>query len=320
MITNYKSKDSERLFVAIVLGLAACTAVIAQPSQGLHFSSSLQINQDPGMVRVLVSDEEMIYLLHLSAFKVFPGSFLRGIFRIENRTDDTLKISPQGQALLQYLSLEYTSQGDTLQSTLKVPYRYVENIYSYPDTTLPTWAQASSLPPHAFSQLDAICSWDQLSKLPPGLAEFQWSYDNSIAILQDSTLTMASYRGRLIPFNLTLQPENRADSIYYLNRLAKVANSKGDFARSLDLCQQILALDSNNFRALETSADVLWKMARFSKAISFAMRGKKLVENAADSLRARGILVTYDDAGHWIDRMQFLIDKCQKREKWKGVK
>jgi tetratricopeptide (TPR) repeat protein len=103
-------------------------------------------------------------------------------------------------------------------------------------------------------------------------------------------------------------------------QLATRCNESEEFERALDICKQLLQMDSTNYNAMRTAADVLWKMNRFDEAMPYAQRGIELLQAAIEEREAKGGVAWYHDGQEYIDKLQFFIDKCQRREKWKWAK
>ncbi|MCX6640469.1 MAG: hypothetical protein NTW14_08325 [bacterium] len=320
-------RNHSKIFAAIGLGITSLflfTIVIFSANRPeppkYWFGSSIDVNQDPGIVPVLASDHDMIISLNNSAFRIYPGSYMKNEFMIANKTDDTLRIATTGQTILQLIKFKYTYRGDSLSQPADIPFKYVEIIKCAGDVELPTWGKGNFLPPHAEVQIDAAVGWDELVKLGPGIVDFRWVFDNSSEAAKDSTITLAQYSSKVKPFRIIKTLETRYDSVYSFSLQAKRLNGAQRFDEALEYCDKILQMDSSNYTAIECKTDVLWKQSRFDEALVYAFKGKALLEKAADSLRANNMIVTCDDEGTFVNRMNFFITKCRNREKWKWAK
>jgi hypothetical protein len=316
-------RSNDFLFTGIICGLILlCVYVVLSADRPitpkLWFGSSIDVNQDPGIVRVLLSDDEMISALNNSAFRIYQDSYMKNDFYMANKTDDTLKIAATSQNILKFIKFKCSYRGDSSRNQIDIPFKYVEVISWGANGEIPSWGKKAILPPNANVEIDAAVGWDELSKLGPGIIDFMWVYDNSEAVALDSTVTLAQYKSRVKPFRIIKTLETRYDSVYSFSLQSKRMNAARHFDESLNYSRMILQIDSTNYTAMETMTDVLWKQGHFEEALGWALKAKAILVEAEKKLMDEDIVVNSEDSGTFIDRMNFFIDKCQKREPWQG--
>jgi len=297
----------------VVLILSAMTATAS--NKGLYFRSLLQINYDCAVPLFMVNQDDAVYYGWLNLSTIFPQMELVGTFTIRNRSDDTLRLAPQNQSYLQYLKLQYAYRGEN-GIKMAFPVQLKEVGVSVYDSTTPSYGQGNSLPPHWFTDVNASCLWNDLGTLEPRVIEFQWVFDNSVAASQDSTITQAYYEGRIDTFKILLNPQNRLDSIYYFNMLAKKEFAAENMQATLSLCQQALRLDSLNFNALERITDTLWRLRRFNEAETYAHRDISILQNYLSSIVNH---LGKSEVSYYLSNMQQRLHKIQQHEDWQAI-
>lgn len=290
----------------------------AQDTNKFEFYSALQINS---MFKI-TANQQNAELMHryyvLDQTAVFPENYLNGEFQIYNRTTDTLKLAPASQPLVQYLKLKYTYRGDSLSLANYISFNQKEVItWRKGIGDMPTWGQGNFLPPHEHVELSTAVGWTELSKLRPGVVDFQWIYDNSAEALRDSTLTPVNIQGKIRGFNVGAMPRDKLDSLYYLDFLAEYRVYSADSVqRGLEICMQLLKLDSSYYRACLMATDALWKLEGFNEAISYAQRGKRIIEAALQEKPK----TDYDHGRYYIDILNDRLELMQRHEKFRMIK
>jgi hypothetical protein len=287
-----------------------------EPSK-FFFGSGLQVNYSAHYLPTLYSQAKVDRYLFLDQTAIFPGVELIGTFMIINQSSYTVKLATAGQPILQFIKLVYSYEDSIHQDSLDVDLH--ELVYIYGDSTGHLWGKSNILPSQAFIKTDGYCYSETLSVLHYGFLKFNWVFDNTEAAKWDTTITPVRWVSEDYLFKYTL-PETRMDSIYFFDQRGFYLNSKREFQDALEFSLKTLRLDSLDYDALEIASDVLWKMNRFNEALVYAQRGKQVIQNAAQTIAGRGGEVDYDNTQRFIDRMNFFIDKCQKREPWQGEK
>ena len=288
----------------------------------LEIGGQLQINS---LYQIVANQQnpEIMHRFHvLDQTALFPENYLIGDFYIGNFTDDTLKLAPQSEPLLQYLQLRYRYRNDTSSTIKSIAINSVEvktNVANVGEssTFLPAWGQSSFLPPNTNAEISASVGWAELSKLTPGIVDFQWVYDNTEDADQDSTITPVQYKSRIKWFDVGVTPKDKIDSLYYLDFLARHRVYSADsVARGLEICQQILQLDSSYYWACLLATDALWKLGRFNEATTYALRGINLID---DALLANP-KIDYDHGRYYIDILNDRIEFIQNHEPYRRIK
>jgi hypothetical protein len=299
----------------LIMGLNSVSA-----DNNLSLKGYLQVNYQTNFPEILTGPEEAQRYCYLDRTTIFPGTGLVGDFYLFNHSDDTLKLAAKGQPILQFLSLKYNVKGDTIHAPGIIDVSLIEVVdYTVPEA-LRHLADGNVLPPHAKIEIDAFPTWQMLSSIKSGIIDFYWLYDNSSVTWQDTSVLPIIFVSSPLTVNFNLPPADKIDSIYYLNQKAFYQNETQQFQQSYATCLQILQLASNDFNALRTAADVLWKMNRFDEALPYAQQGIALIQSKLQELHAKGAYAADDESNEAIARLQFFIDKCQRREKWKWAK
>jgi hypothetical protein len=308
-----------RAFIVLIGSLLTfCTA---EPSnRDVSFRSTLEINWITDVPPILVDEEILRYYQYLDHVKIFPGIGLTGTFIIENNTSGSLGIAREGNSIMDFVKLHCDFPGSS-RNSIPIDAKITE-VLIYTEEMGKSRAIGNDrfLPPQKTIEFDVSIPWKYLSNTEPGKIELHYTFDNSKAVSADSTLTHLSYESQPIRFEIVNTPETRNDSIYYLMQKAEILNEGGNFEESWKVCKQLLQMDSTNYNAMRTAADVLWKMNRFDEAIPYAQRGVELLQAAIVERAAKGGVAWYHDGQEYIDKLQFFIDKCQNREKWKWAK
>ncbi|MCX6639133.1 MAG: tetratricopeptide repeat protein [bacterium] len=312
------SKKRRTVYLISLFSFLISLSSLASDSTNFYFDSGLQVNYSAHFLPVLYSQAKIRQYLYLDQTTIFPGAELIGTFMMLNRSTNIIKLAPEGQFISQYIQLIYSYEDSTsIEKSLPVDNHDAVNVYS--DSVGVIWGKKTFLPPKASVKVDGYCHWEALSELHYGFLKINWVFDNRIAAKTDSTITRVYWQSEDYLFKYTW-PETRMDSIYYFDQRGFYLNSKEKFEEALEFSQKVLRLDSLDYDALQIAADVLWKMNRFDEALIYAERGKKMLEDAAQTMRDRGGVVRNDDIDPYIEKMTFFITKCQNREKWKWAK
>ncbi len=319
---KFKAMIGKRPLLFLLAAGLLPSALQSQNQDKIEIGGELQINS---LYQIVANqqDPEIVHRYHvLDQTANFPENYLKGDFYIGNFTNDTLRLAPQGKPLLSYLQLRYKYRGDTSSATSSIEFNYVEvktNIANIgePSTFLPIWGQSSFLPPQANAELDVSVGWSELSKLTPGILDFQWVYDNTSDAAQDSTITPVQYKGRLKWFDVGATPQDRLDSLYYFDFLARHRVYSADsVARGLEICLQMLQMDSSYYWACLLATDALWRMGRFNEALAYAARGIKIID---DALQANP-KIDYDHGRYYADILNDRIALIQNHESFRSIK
>lgn len=252
--------------------------------------------------------------------EILPGIGLAGYIYLTNNGKDTIKLAEPNLSIVRYLNLKYARYGDSIANAK------IFNTHLFPVTNKlapkSQWnlANGDILPPKAQTEIDVMPSWEEISALQLENVDFFWVFDNSEAAKSDSSVTVVQYTGPALSVRIVAAPENNADSIYYLNEKAMGFDREQKYLEVYNTSVQVLSLDSLNITALINASEALWKLNRFDDALSYANKRLRLLKAIADDYQAKGAFWGYQDASRIVNKFEFIIDKCQKREAWEGNK
>jgi hypothetical protein len=313
-----KSLNNKMVCLSILISFLSWENSAADEPSKFYFESGLQVNYSSHYLPTLYSQAKVDRYLFLDQTMIFPGAELIGEFLIRNNSDISLKLGSNGQPLKQFIGIQFTYE-DSLGTSHPLEASIREVVYVYTDSVETSWGEKNFLPSKGKVQVNGNCYWSALAQLHYGFLKLNWVFDNTQVAQTDSSITPVRWVSEDYLFKYSL-PETRVDSIYYFNQRGFYLNSKREFQEALEFSLKTLRLDSLDYDALEIASDVLWKMNRFNEALVYAQRGKQVIQNAAQTIAGRGGEVDYDNTQRFIDRMNFFIDKCQKREPWQGGK
>lgn len=287
----------------------------------ISINSSLQVNYSYDSPGILIGQERSSHYLTLDRTTIFPGTGLIGNVIIKNNTNETLVLCAVNNSIKNQINLFYSISADNYNSSSKLDCQLEEvRSAAAAKENAPLIMDGNILPAGYRLEVIATCPWSKLSNLPIGKITLHWNIDNSSYVLSDSSITLVNYNSKDTEINIVSSPSNREDSIYFLNQQAEYQNEVEHFEQAYTTCTLIFQIDPNDYNALRTASDVLWKMNRFDEATIYAQRGIDLITAAANEIEQKAAKLSYDDVGYYIERMQFFIDKCQRREKWKWTK
>ncbi|MCX6640575.1 MAG: hypothetical protein NTW14_08860 [bacterium] len=320
---NQVNKIGFRIILILCITLLNAPFINAEdiPAK-IAFSCDIQPFWCSDIVQALTSMDDTYRILWLDQTAVFSGTNLTGRFTMRNRTADTLKLSPRGIPLVQYLKLFYTSHLDSSIALQEFQMQIKETVTTRGDYTQPIMSGGSVLLPHATIELDVTCLWEDLLKIAPTqqIIDFQFIWDNTAAAAQDSSIYGIRFAGRSRGFNINKIPATRADTLYSLylqafrqtyGGLENMPFSGGDLQAGFSLCQQMMQIDSLNFWACRTATDALWKLERFDEAAIYANKGVNILEEQLPSLINPKVK---SDTQFYIKSMQDRFDLIEKHE------
>ncbi|MCX6640468.1 MAG: hypothetical protein NTW14_08320 [bacterium] len=289
------------------------------PSQKIEIDYNLEPNALTGIIQSLTSMEDTRRILWLDQTAVFSGTDLIGHFSMRNRTADTLKLSPQGIPLVQYLKLIYAFHLDSSITPQEFPMQIKETVTVRGDYTEPLMSGGSVLLPHATMELDVTCLWDDLLKIAPTqqIIDFLFIWDNTAAVEQDSGIYGNRFAGRSQGFNINKIPATRIDTLYVLHLQSDRLNRSNGQLEALAICNQMLQIDSLNFWACRTATDALWKLERFDEAAIYANRGLKILQDHLPWIRNPAI---QDEAKFHVKYMQERLALIEKHESFRAYR
>ncbi|MCX6640470.1 MAG: hypothetical protein NTW14_08330 [bacterium] len=301
------------IVITAIITLMAIS-VLAGEKQKVTIMGTLRVSYSRPAGPPFIMTTDLKFYFQEETSYVLPGTDIIGEITLVNNTLDTLKLTNGGANLVQYLALQCDQ--DSL-ITLDNSLRYWDD-----DTLLdyglpPASTGSGILSPGEKLNIRCVYPWSEIAKRDDRLFHLKWKFNNLLEKEKNSEVIGVVYESK--PYNFENLPiVSKSDSIFLLDVQSQNKNINEDFLGALELCNQMIQLDSMNLSAYRTAADVLWKTNRFDEAIEFAQRGIIMLQRWSSKKDCKDYVVWGDD--FYIGVMTDFITKCQKREKWKWAK
>jgi len=309
------------MIVLLLVGIGSINNLaLTKENEAITTHSQMQIDYSSDIQASISGNSILEQYGYSNDSIVFPGMGIVGTFNIFNHGDDTLQLAGKEQTILQFLRLYYFKYSDPSRKVRSFDAELMPTRISTSKDSLIDPARGQIILPRQVIEVQTFPNWEELAIFCPDTLELFWIYDNSGAVKSDANVTMIQEEKPHFQLKILPHPQNREDSTYYLNERAKEFNYKGKLQESYAICQQVFQMDKMNLTATITAIDVLWKTERYDDALRLAQKMRPLVKNVMDYDKIRGAIKGVDIDYPYLKRIDFFIDKCQKREPWQGGK